>query len=108
MFGGRSGWRPPSVERAGFRDDCALAQELKFKGFLRVLRGGILFGQKFHFLPHAPANDDVVTVKPRSPAGAVIAGIPRSLSWRENPNHWRAITRLGSARSGSASTPPSP
>jgi len=29
----------------------------------------------------------------RRVALALIARIPRSLSWRENPNHWRAITR---------------
>jgi hypothetical protein len=40
-----------------------------------------------------PDEGLVTNSQRRRVALALIAGIPRSLSWPENPNHWRAITR---------------
>jgi hypothetical protein len=42
-------------------------------------------------------------------ATMLIAGISRSLSWREKPNHWRAITRrVQPVRVGISTAEPAP
>ena len=50
-----------------FRIGCENGGKLRFGRF----GGRNLFDEKFHLLPHAPANDDVIAVKPGAPPCAV-------------------------------------
>ena len=49
------------------RIGCEIGRELLFAR----LRGSHVLGEKFHLLPHAAANDDVVAVQARRPALAI-------------------------------------
>ena len=50
-----------------FRIGCEIGREL----FVARLRGSHVLGEKFHLLPHAAANDEIVAVEARRPAFAI-------------------------------------
>ena len=72
-------------------------------------RDGNFFGKKFHLLPHAAPNDDVVAVKPSGSACAVEdlvtdivldQAIQFLLARRPPPSLRKAIAKIGDLRGG--------
>ena len=59
--------RQPILGAKALRVGCQIGREL----FVARVRGSHVLGEKFHLLPHAPADDEVVAVKARRPAFAV-------------------------------------
>jgi hypothetical protein len=87
-------FRPETV-----RIGCENGGKLRFGRF----GGRNLFDEKFHLLPHAPANDDVIAVKPGGPPCAVKDLVPDVvldqalqllLAWRPVPRPRKSVAEV--------------